>query len=403
MQRVKYATKTVLLVALIASLFSFVKFQHCVNSGFAAPDNYVHACYSDLSALYGARGLDHHQWPYSSPTNAVEYPPLTGVVMWATALINPHSYSYTGYFYINAILIALLFIGSVYLLYRMKPRYWYLFPLSPVVIASLFINWDLWAVLAALGSIALFDKRRYEWSAFILGLSIATKFFPVVLLAPIVLIFLKRRELSRLAIYLAITAATWFLINLPFALFTWDGWMRFFELNKSRPADFGSIYYAFQLAYPHTTLPAINTLSSALFLICTALAAIFFYFLAPEHLLNRLAIPAFAFVAIFTTMSKVYSPQYVLWLTPLGILAMRSYTMRAPFWIWQGGEFLYHLAIWQYLAKYTGSKFGISGAALALSIFIRVVATGYFAVRVYADREVEAASPEAPAAVPDPA
>ena len=401
MSRIKFATKSILLLALLAALFSFAKFQHCVNTGFGAPDNYVHACYSDLSALYGARGLDHHQWPYSSATNSVEYPPLTGVIMWATALINPNVHSYNDYFYINAILLALLFIGSAYLLARMKPKFWYLLPLSPVVVAALFINWDMWAVLAALGSIALFDRRRFNWSAIILGIAIASKFYPIVLLAPVALVFLKRREITKLALYLLTTFISWLLINLPFALLTWDGWIRFFTLNKSRQADLGSFYYAMQLAYPSVHLPSINNLSIALFIILTALAAIYFYFLAPDSFLQTLAIPAFAFVAIFTTTSKVYSPQYVLWLTPLGILAMRSYKDRAPFWIWQGCEMLYHLAIWEYLAKYSGAKFGITGSSLALATFIRIIGTGYFALRIYWQRETQEIEAE-PSALSEP-
>ena len=52
---------------------------------------------------------------------------------------------------------------------------------------------------------------------------------------------------------------------------------------------------------------------------------------------------------------------------------------RAAFWIWQGGEALYHLAIWQYLASYTGSKFGLPEGLYAVSIFIRIATLAWFA------------------------
>ena len=383
MKRVHYATWSILLVAIIASFFSFTKFQHCVNSGFKSPDNYVHACYSDIAALYGARGLDQHQWPYSSATNSVEYPPVTGLVMWATSLLNPSSHSFSGYFYINALLIALLFIGSVYLLARMKPKFWYLFPLAPAVVASLFINWDMWAVISALGSIALFDKKRYNGSALLLGLSIATKFFPIVLLTPIALIFLKRREMAKLVNYLGLTLLSWLVINLPFAIFTWDGWFRFFLLNKNRGAEFGSFFFGLQLLFPHRSFEWSKSVSLELFILITVAASIYFFFIRSDELLTNLAVPAFAFVAIFTVTSKVYSPQYVLWITPLGILAMRSYKSRTPFWMWQGTELLYHLAVWQYLAKYSGAAFGITGFTLALATLLRIAATCYFGISVY--------------------
>jgi len=51
---------------------------------------------------------------------------------------------------------------------------------------------------------------------------------------------------------------------------------------------------------------------------------------------------------------------------------------RSAFLVWQGGEALYHLAIWQYLASYTGSKFGLQEGLYALSIFIRVATLAWF-------------------------
>jgi hypothetical protein len=80
--------------------------------------------------------------------------------------------------------------------------------------------------------------------------------------------------------------------------------------------------------------------------------------------------------------SKVYSPQYVLWLTPLAILAMRGKKDRPAFWIWQGAELTYHLAIWEYLASYSGSHFGLPARAYATATLIRIAATIYFAARV---------------------
>ncbi len=325
--------------------------------------------------------MNTHQWPYSSATNSVEYPPLTGVVMWATSLITPPENSYRFYFYINATLLALLFIGSIYLLARMRPKFWYLLPLSPAVIASMYINWDLWAVITALLAIYLFDKKSYSWSAVALGASIATKFFPIVLLAPVVLIFIKRKEISSAFSYVALTAGTWLLINLPFMVTTWDGWFRFFSLNAKRSSDLGSIYYAWNLTFQHHTINSPNLLSTGLFILIALAASWYSYFIAAERVLTSLATSSFIFVAAFTITSKVYSPQYILWLAPLGILAMRSYKERAAFWIWQGGELIYHLAIWEFLAKYTGAKFGIPGGALALATLIRVLTTVYFAAR----------------------
>jgi hypothetical protein len=92
----------------------------------------------------------------------------------------------------------------------------------------------------------------------------------------------------------------------------------------------------------------------------------------------NLATVAFLTVAAFVTISKVYSPQYILWLTPLAVLAMTKDQERRSFWIWQGTEALYHFGIWQYLASYTGAKFGISETFYAIIILIRIAGLAYF-------------------------
>jgi len=370
----KYATKSIILLAFLSALFSFVKFDHCLNANFATPDVYTHACYSDLPALFGARDLINHVWPYSSASNSVEYPPITGLVMWASAL---PTHSDKIYFLINVGLIALLFIGTVLLVAKMKPELWYLLPVAPAVIGSLYINWDLWAVASAVLAIYYFDRRLYDYSALALGLSIATKFFPIVLLAPIALIFYRRGQLKDAIRYLIVTAGTWLLINAPFIIFNQTGWWRFFKMNGERGVDFGSLWYALNLFGISTS--NLNTLSILLFLIGIAAYAVYFFGLGQ---LPTLASTSFIVVAIFTISSKVYSPQYVLWLTPLAILAMRDKKDRPAFWIWQGAELIYHLAIWEYLASYSGSHFGLPAKAYAAATLIRIGATIFFAARV---------------------
>jgi len=50
--------------------------------------------------------------------------------------------------------------------------------------------------------------------------------------------------------------------------------------------------------------------------------------------------------------------------------------------LWQGAELLYHLAIWEYLASYSGSHFGLPAKAYAAATLIRIIATLIFLARV---------------------
>ena len=374
----KLIAKSAVLLAIIAALLSFVKFDYCRSNGWTPPGDYIHACYSDFPALFGDRGLITNSWPYSSATNAVEYPPLTGLVMWATSfLVGNGEDKFRNYFDINALLVALLFIASVVFLKKLKPELWYLFPIAPAVVASLYINWDIWAVISALAAIYYFDVGKYNKSAIALGISIATKFFPIVLLLPIALILIRKAKVRELVLYIAYTSITWLLINLPFIITTPVGWFRFFKLNSERAADWGSIWHALEIF--GLNIKQLNLVSLIVFAL-GALAFTLFVFGIPE--VPKLATIAFFIVAIFVTASKVYSPQYVLWLTPLAILAMIDKKDRFDFWIWQSAELIYHFAIWQYLAEVSGASFAIPAGAYALAIVLRVGALTWFCLRL---------------------
>jgi uncharacterized membrane protein len=374
----KLIAKSAVLLAIIAALISFIKFDYCRSNGWTPPGDYIHACYSDFPALFGDRGLIRNSWPYSSATNAVEYPPVTGLIMWVTSfLVGDGEDKFVNYFDINALLVALLFIATVVFLKKLKPELWYLLPIAPAVVASLYINWDIWAVISALAAIYYFDVGKYNKSAVALGLSIATKFFPIVLLLPIALILFRKAKIRELVLYVAVTSTTWLLINLPFIITTPAGWLRFFKLNSERAADWGSIWHALEIF--GLNINQLNLVSLITFAV-GALAFTLFVYGIPD--VPKLATIAFFIVAIFVTASKVYSPQYVLWLTPLAILAMVDKKDRFDFWVWQFAELIYHFAIWQYLAEVSGASFAIPAGAYAVAIVLRIAALTWFCLRL---------------------
>ena len=334
-------------------------------------------CYSDISALYGAREINNDRWPYESTDNSVEYPVLTGLVMWATGLIIDDPNRYRPYFDLNIALIILLLFFSVFILWRLKPELSPLFPIAPAVFGSLFINWDIYAVLFALLAMYFYHEKKFDLSALFIGIAISTKFYPGVILFGIALIFWNRKEITRLLRFIAISSITWLAINIPIAINNFDGWWRFFKLNIDRDSDLGSIWYAMALL----KLPGgnINNLTIIVFLIALTAIALFYSMVAQSRDdFANLATVAFLTVAAFVTISKVYSPQYILWLTPLAVLAMTKKEERNAFWIWQGTEALYHLAIWQYLASYTGAKFGMTETVYAVTILVRIAGLAWF-------------------------
>ena len=368
-------------LAICASLLSFAKFSHCENTGWATPGQYIHACYSDLPALYGSRGLDKNAWPFTSDDNSVEYPVVTAMVMYVTSFV---ANSPAPYFNVNIFFLVLLFIAIVLLVRKIRPEFAYLVPVAPAMIASLFINWDLWAIATMMLAIYWFDRKQYLHSSLVMGLSISTKFLPVFLLIPIAFILWRDAKVKELVKYVAVLAATWLAINLPFALTTPTGWWRFYKLNLERGADWGSFWLALQqLGFSLTNL---NYLSILLLLIALTTVALLLFELKYTP---SLASVAFIVLASVMLASKVYSPQYVLWLTPLAAIALTNKKDLHAFWLWQATEVIYHVAIWQHIASVTGAKLGLAAAPYAVLTLVRIGGTIYLMV-VLARRALQA-------------
>jgi len=370
---VQKSARALIALAIFASAISFIKFNHCTSTNWATPDQYIHACYSDIPALYGERGLNKGDWAYGNGDSSVEYPVVTGVVMWAIAQVIPSGENaLQKYYYANIALLALLFVFITLIVAKIRPEFAYLSALAPAAIASLYINWDLWAIASMLVAIYWFDRKKLELSALALGLSISTKFMPIFLLLPIAFIFLRRHQLSGAIRYIFLVIATFAVINLPVYLTTPEGWLRFYQLNLSRGSDWGSIWYA--LTALGVNLANLNYLS--ILVLLASFAAITIYILELRAT-PSLASLSFIVLAAVMVASKVYSPQYVLWLTPLAVIALVDKRDLHALWIWQGAEVIYHIAIWQHLATVTGAKFGLPLYGYALITLLRIVATIY--------------------------
>jgi uncharacterized membrane protein len=177
---------------------------------------------------------------------------------------------------------------------------------------------------------------------------------PIFLLIPIAIIFFRQERITQFFKYLVITFATFACHQSPRCTYYPERWWRFYVLNLNRGSDWGSIWYA--LSNLGLDLTHQNYLSVLCLLIGLTSLIIF--------LLQLRTIPTLAHTALFVmiivmAVSKVYSPQYVLWLTPLAVIALIDKRELTVFWFWQGAEVAYHLAIWQHLAQVTGAKFGL--------------------------------------------
>jgi uncharacterized membrane protein len=252
------------------------------------------------------------------------------------------------------------------------------------MIASLYINWDLWAIATMLLAIYWFDRKKFVPSAVVMALSISTKFLPIFLLIPIAFILWRDTKIKELLKYIAIVLITWIAINAPFALTTPTGWWRFYKLNLERGPDWGSLWLALQQL--GVDLTNLNYLSILLLLIALTSVAIILFELKYTP---SLASVAFIVLASVMVASKVYSPQYVLWLTPLAAIALSNKKDLHAFWLWQATEMIYHIAIWQHIALITDAHFGLTATPYAILTLLRIGGTVYL-MAVLARRALQA-------------
>jgi uncharacterized membrane protein len=365
----------VLIWATVCCLVAFVRANYCrIAPQSLLSGSYCVSGYSDIQELFVSRNFYLREFPYSSAANSLEYPPLIGIGNWLISFLVPSTNAQFWFYLINVLIISLLFIRLTAIIKRVQPNYVHLLVLSPAIICTLFVNWDLWVIVPAIIAVTCFEKRHYALSAIWLGVSISTKLFPVVFLLPFLLFLQHNKNYKTFLKFSVITTSTWLVINVPVMLVNFQGWSRFLTLNSERGSDLGSIYFALQLI--GFDVPYLNLISAfvggALFL---ALAL----YIKSNIKTVKLSTFVFLSVVIFTTTSKVYSPQFVIWLVPLAILSISSQKDLKSFWLWQISEFLHFIALVAYFEYRADSFGGIFALAYSLAILIRILAISYFA------------------------
>jgi uncharacterized membrane protein len=371
---------------------------------YSYPRQFQDACYTDIFPLYYGEGLAAGKVPYTG--HPVEYPVLIGGAMQvAAALVRNVSEVIRGreFFDVTVVLLSVCAVAGVLATARAlgPDRRWaaLLVALSPALILNAFVNWDLVAMaLAALG-IAAWAARRGVWAGILLGLAVAAKFYPLVVFGPLLLLCLRTGQLREFAKTFAAATAAWLAVNLPVMIAAPSGWATFYVFSKDRGADWGSVWYMFE----HFNLPVLGdaqlgtlNLLSAVFLAAAAVAITVLALAAPRR--PRLPQLCFLALAAFLMTNKVWSPQYVIWLVPLAVLARPRLW---PYLLWQLAEVVYFFGIWGYLifvyrtaqgGVVTGYQ-GISTGwyfAVLLARFLTVALLAAYVVRdiLYPERDV---------------
>jgi uncharacterized membrane protein len=376
---------TLLAITVLAFCVGFVQKLPCHNAGWPWQRELIFGrkCYSDIPILYRGRGLIDGIFPYSpdTPEHPLEYPVLTGYVMdWTARLLTaPDS---RAYYLVNVVVLVAFACATVLATAVIlrdtggRPGDAILVAGAPTLVLAGTINWDLVPVLAAVLAVLAWTRDRPLLTGVLIGLGTAAKLYPAFLLGPLLILCLRQRRLREFGSTVGGAAVTWAAVNAPVFLIYPEGWLEFWRFNADRKADFGSLWYAIELL--GTPVPAVNPLALGSFvLLCAAIAALLYWKPA------TFAQGAFLVVAAFLLTNKVYSPQYVLWLLPLAVLARAAVPLHRvlrDFAIWQLAEVVYWAMVWEYLAWTLTNPY-----AYPLATFARIAVTLYLCGQVVRD------------------
>ena len=250
------------------------------------------------------------------------------------------------------------------------------FAAGPKLAISGFVNWDLLAVVAATGGLVAHRRRRHALAGALLGLGTATKLYPAILLVP-VLVAEWRTDRGRGLETLGAAAGTWLVINLPFILVAREGWWHFYEFSRDRGVDWDSLLFVLrQFGDIHVSRGVANWLTGGLFIVGSlVLLGIAIRRDRPETI-HLVALPLLGW---FLLTSKVWSPQFTIWMLPLLALSFPGWRAWIVFVLADMAVFFTRAP---YLANFVGG--GLEGAwpydPFGIAVLIRAAVTAVVVV-----------------------
>jgi uncharacterized membrane protein len=330
---------TAVFAAILGLLLAYSMKEPCAVHGWADNFQYRHLCYNDIQPLFHVRGIDRNLIPYKDIQ--VEYPVLIGSFMWLAGRVLAvfvhlglaANYNDPEYFQVSAVMLAPFSVAVTLLLRkRVSTGRLLLWAVGTPTIAYSFLNWDLLAAAALVWGLVEIERRHWGWAGIALALGASAKLYPgfVMPCAFFAAVGLKdRRAATRLVTgFLGAAAA----VNVPWMLAAFSRWMGIWQFHAVRYPDFGTMWY-WIAQWGNSHSPSAwwfkteggygSFIGNAGFLVFGVVTLGVLWVARKRRHEPRgypIAGASLALIAAFLVISKVHSPQYALWITPLLVM-----------------------------------------------------------------------------------
>ena len=263
-------------------------------------------------------------YPYSD--FSFEYPPGAFLILLTPALL---SNSAEGYKIIFSIFIALALFSCGIIIYMSSKSGLIIFTAAVILIPSILIfqRFDTLAAALTLSSLVLFSKKKHLMGSFLLALAASIKLYPAIIF-PIYAMHLPKEE--RLDNILAFIIGL-LIMFIPFFAFSSPAQISsFLNYHIDRPVQIESTWASLSIIFGKLGedllitggFGSMNIISESaqffgkagVFLFLAFLSAAYYYLSKKEKNEKILFTGAFILIAGAIAFSKVFSPQYIIWL-----------------------------------------------------------------------------------------
>ena len=368
---------------------------HCIQRGWTGSDQFWHACFSDLPALYQLGHLHDGLGAYVGGSGvSVDHPVLTGSVMALLGGVVPDG-SFLDqsrwYFALWALLATVLALAVVWFTAAARPGHVHdaaQVAFSPVLLLAALLSADLFGVALVSAGTWAWSRRRPALAGALLGLAVTARTYPLLVLLALVLLGVRSGRLAAVGRALVAAAGAAAVVLLPFLVGNPSAILRSTDTWLHSDAGLGSLWMLPQLFTGHPLPAGAVTLLAVVGIVVAVLAGAGFALSTARR--PTLAEVSLVLVALVLVTGKSVPVQASLWLVPL--VALCGLRWRDHL-VWAGAEALHFVAVWLYVAGLSTPDRGLPAAWYAGFLLVRIGAVCFLVWRVW---RTAAARPEAP-------